>query len=76
MKIMTVKTDAGIRVCSGDKEVVVEKVLASLGRRPNLDRLGLENTSLQLDEKAVPVFDRETMQCGTSSIYIAGDVDR
>jgi dihydrolipoamide dehydrogenase len=69
------KTDAGIRVSSGDKEVVVEKVLASLGRRPNFDQLGLENTSLDLDEKGVPLFNAETMQCGSTSIYIAGDVN-
>jgi len=69
------KTDQGIRVSSGDKEVVVEKVLASLGRRPNFEQLGLEDTSLQLDEKGVPLFNAETMQCGNSSIYIAGDVN-
>ena len=69
------KTDAGIRVSSGDKEVVVEKVLASLGRRPNFDQLGLENTSLDLDEKGVPIFNAETMQCGNTTIYIAGDVN-
>ncbi len=69
------KTDAGVRVSSGDKEAVVEKVLASLGRRPNFDLLGLENTSLQLDDKGVPLFNAETMQCGNTSIYIAGDVN-
>jgi dihydrolipoamide dehydrogenase len=69
------KTDAGVRVRSGDREVVVEKVLASLGRRPNFDLLGLENTSLQLDDKGVPLFNAETMQCGNTSIYIAGDVN-
>ena len=69
------KTDGGILVKSGDKQVVVDKVLASLGRRPNLDQLGLENTSLQLDEYGVPVYDPTTAQCGSSSIYIAGDVN-
>jgi dihydrolipoamide dehydrogenase len=69
------KTDAGIRVSSGDNEVVVEKVLASLGRRPHFDQLGLENTSLQLDKTGVPLFNAETMQCGNTSIYIAGDVN-
>jgi dihydrolipoamide dehydrogenase len=69
------KTDSGVRVSTGDKEVVVEKVLASLGRRPNFDLLGLENTSLQLDDSGVPLFNAETMQCGTTSIYIAGDVN-
>jgi len=69
------KTDSGVRVSAGGKEVVVEKVLASLGRRPNFDLLGLENTSLQLDDKGVPLFNAETMQCGNASIYIAGDVN-
>ena len=69
------KTDKGIRVSAGDNEVVVDKVLASLGRRPNFDQLGLENTTLELDQKGVPVFNTETMQCGSSSIYIAGDVN-
>ncbi len=69
------KTDDGIRVRAGDREVVVDKVLASLGRRPGFDRLGLENTSLQLDDNGIPVYSAETMQCGDSSIYIAGDVN-
>ncbi|MGB5277332.1 MAG: dihydrolipoyl dehydrogenase [Gammaproteobacteria bacterium] len=68
------KTADGILVSAGDQQVTVEKVLASLGRRPSLDKLGLENTSLQLDDRAVPVRNPETMQCGQSSIYIAGDV--
>ena len=69
------KTAEGIRVSSGDKEVVVDKVLASLGRRPNFDQLGLENAALELDEKGIPQFNPETMQCGSTSIYIAGDVN-
>ena len=68
------KVAEGIRVVSGDNAVVVEKVLASLGRMPVLATLGLERTSLSLDDKGVPLFDPETMQCGQSSIYIAGDV--
>ncbi len=69
------KTSDGIRLSSGNKEVVVDKVLASLGRRPNFDQLGLEHTSLELDQTGVPVFNPDTMQCGSSSIYIAGDVN-
>jgi len=50
-------------------------LLAATGRRTNTDRIGLENTSLQLDEKGVPRFDRFTMQCCDSHIFIAGDVN-
>ena len=52
-----------------------DRLLAATGRRPNVDRLGLENTSLELDDKGVPVFDRFTGQSGDSHIFIAGDAD-
>jgi dihydrolipoamide dehydrogenase len=50
-------------------------LLAATGRRPNLAGLGLERTSLALDIHGVPTFDRRTLQCGRSSIFIAGDVN-
>lgn len=48
-------------------------VLAATGRVPNVAGLGLENTHLRLNERGVPLFDRTTLQCGDSSIFIAGD---
>ncbi len=48
-------------------------VLAATGRAPDLAGLALETTGLQLNEHGVPVFDRFTLQCGNSSIFIAGD---
>ncbi len=47
--------------------------LVATGRRPNVDNLGLENTSLQRDDRGVPVYDSFTGQCGTSRIFLAGD---
>jgi Pyruvate/2-oxoglutarate dehydrogenase complex, dihydrolipoamide dehydrogenase (E3) component, and related enzymes len=52
---------------------VFEYVLAATGRRPNVDGLALENTGLALDDRGMPEFDRYTMRCGESSIFIAGD---
>ena len=52
-----------------------ERLLAATGRRPNVDRLGLEHTSLELDDKGVPRFDRFTGQAGDSHVFIAGDAD-
>ncbi len=49
--------------------------LVATGRRPNTGKLELANTSLQLNDKGIPLYDRQTMQCGESSIFIAGDVD-
>jgi len=50
-------------------------ILAATGRRPNVDQMGLELTGLQLDDKGIPVFDSLTMQCGESSIFLAGDAN-
>lgn len=65
----------GVKVSSGEQSVVVETVLASLGRKPNLDNLGLEKLSIELNERGIPVYDPLTMQVGDSSIFIAGDVN-
>jgi dihydrolipoamide dehydrogenase len=48
-------------------------VLAATGRAPRLHGLALDAIGLVLDKHGVPVFDRLTMQCGSSSIFIAGD---
>ena len=64
-----------IKVSSGEQSVVVEKVLASLGRRPNLDKLGLDKLSLELDERGIPEYDPHTMRIGETMIFIAGDVN-
>lgn len=69
------KVEAGIRVSAGDNEVVVEKILASLGRRPNLDNLNLEATDIPLDARGIPVYDPLTMQVGELPIFIAGDAN-
>lgn len=49
--------------------------LAATGRRPNIDQLGLENTSLELDARGVPVHDLFNSRCGDSHIFIAGDAN-
>jgi dihydrolipoamide dehydrogenase len=50
-----------------------EYALAATGRVPNVDSLGLENVGLERDARGVPLFDRGTLQSGTSAIFIAGD---
>lgn len=51
------------------QEIMVDYVLAATGRRPNVDKLGLENTSLILDERGVPQADRLTMQTNVPHIF-------
>lgn len=50
-------------------------VLAATGRAANVQALGLELSGLALQPDGVPVFDRDTLQCGNAPIFIAGDAN-
>jgi len=74
------ETEDGVEVsfCDNDGNQVTETfeyLLAATGRRPNVDGLALQNSGLALDDRGVPEFDRYTLRCGDSSIFIAGDVN-
>ncbi|EMT4499575.1 dihydrolipoyl dehydrogenase [Neisseria gonorrhoeae] len=58
----------------GEKGVfVAEYMLAAVGRRPNVDNIGLENINIDKDARGVPVADPLTMQTSIPHIFIAGD---
>jgi dihydrolipoamide dehydrogenase len=53
-------------------------LLAATGRKPNLDQIGLENTSLALDDRGIPDIDNQSMQANgkdgaPSAIFVTGD---
>jgi dihydrolipoamide dehydrogenase len=50
-------------------------LLCAVGRKPNLQQLGLEHTGLVRDHRGVPMYNKYTMQCGDSAIFIGGDAD-
>jgi len=69
------ETDSGmLRVQAGEQLVEVERVFASMGRVPNIDKLGLADIDIELDARGIPLFDPGTMRIGDTRIYIAGDV--
>ena len=67
-------SDGMIKLAAGDRTMEVERVFASLGRTPNLDKLALDAIGVPLDDKGVPSFNPHTMQIGDLPIFIAGDV--
>jgi len=69
------KTDNGVKVNLEEQSFEVDIVLASLGRRPNIDNLQLEKAGVQLDERGMPHFNIHTMQIEDKPIFIAGDVN-
>lgn len=62
-----------VRVKAGDTGVVVDKIVAALGRRPNVDDLGLEALGVELDKRGMPPFDPCSMQIADLPVFIAGD---
>jgi dihydrolipoamide dehydrogenase len=67
--------DDGIEIRAGDQRIVVDKVLAAVGRRPNLQGLGLETLGVALDERGMPPVDASTLRIGELPIYLAGDAN-
>lgn len=62
-----------LRVSSGERSVLVDQIVASMGRAPNLQGLGLENLGIPVHENTAPLHDVHTMQLGDLPIFIAGD---
>jgi dihydrolipoamide dehydrogenase len=60
--------------CTGEPDEAFDWLLAATGRRPNVDALGLEHTTLPRDASGVPEVDRRTGQIGASHVFMAGDV--
>lgn len=72
------RTDDGVAIDyvdldGNDVTAEVDFVIAATGRKPNVGKLGLDNTSLPLDERGVPLSDNETLRIGDTHVFIAGD---
>ena len=58
----------------GDKQnKIYEKVLVAIGRKPNSENLGLENTTVKLDERGFVTVDGQ-MRTTDPDIYAIGDL--
>ncbi|WP_417612512.1 dihydrolipoyl dehydrogenase [Parasphingorhabdus sp.] len=56
-----------------DQEASFDYLVAATGRRPNIDKIGIENTSLPLGKTGVPQYDPLSGRVGNTHIFIAGD---
>ena len=64
-----------IRVSAQGASVTVDAVLAAVGRRPNIDTLGLETLGVPLDDKGMPKIDPATLRIGNLPVFLAGDAN-
>ena len=74
------RTEDGVQITFNDsrKGELVETfdyLLAATGRRPNVDKLDIQNADIELDERGTPLFDQYTLRCGDSHVFIAGDAN-
>lgn len=65
----------GVRVSAGGEDLVVDRALVAVGRRPATEDLGLENLGVELDDGGLPPFDETTMLVPGTRVFIAGDVN-
>lgn len=49
--------------------------LIAAGRRPNLSGLNLEAAGARLDERGIPLYNRDTLLVEGTSVFIAGDAN-
>lgn len=66
---------AGFVVSNDTDSASVDAVLVAIGRRPNLQGLGLESLGVQLSEQGMPPVDGTTMQIANTSVFLAGDAN-
>ncbi len=67
------QAEEGVKVNYEGGEVIAEKVLLSMGRRPVTKGYGLENLGLKTDERGRLCVDAH-MQTSVSGVYACGDI--
>jgi dihydrolipoamide dehydrogenase len=68
--------DNELHVSTLGGEITCDSVLVALGRRPNIDGLGLETLGVELDEQGLPPVDPSTMQIADLPVFLAGDANQ
>jgi dihydrolipoamide dehydrogenase len=69
------KEKGGLKVGCNDETWIVDKVLLTMGRRPVVNNLGLENLDVDLDQRGLPSFDPTTFQIEDLPVFIVGDAN-
>lgn len=69
------EADGGILVSGAGGSFEADAVLAAMGRRPNVEGLGLDALGVPLDEHGMPEVDPETLRIGDLPVFLAGDAN-
>ena len=75
-ELLEVTKDNKVKVKLGESIVEVDQVLLSMGRRPNIDQIGLENLKIPLNDRGMPQLDLNLMSLSEAKhIFLPGDVN-
>jgi dihydrolipoamide dehydrogenase len=69
----TKELTVGFEAAEGAQQVVVDKVIVSIGRSPRTDGIGLDSIGVELDERGFVRVDTE-MRTSVTGVYAVGDV--
>ena len=75
VKAELAEAKGGIEMRWGSGSVVVDKVVAAVGRRANVNGLGLETLGVPLDDNGLPEVDPQTMRVSHTPVLLAGDAN-
>ena len=65
-----------LQINSGKKQIEVNRAIIAVGRRPNIDFMGLEGIGVNLNQKGMPEFSQTTFRLKDAhNIYLVGDVN-
>ncbi|MBA3756205.1 MAG: dihydrolipoyl dehydrogenase [Nitrosomonas sp.] len=67
--------NGGVQISAESTKVVVDGVLVALGRRPNIENLGLETLGVALNQHGMPPINTGTMQIADLPVFMAGDAN-
>jgi len=68
-------TGDAIRVSGAGGAFDADAILAAIGRRPNIDGLGLDTLDVPLDDTGMPEIDPCTLRIGDHQVFLAGDAN-
>ena len=67
--------DDGIEIRWAGNKFKVDKVVAAIGRRPNIAGLGFETLGVPLNKDGMPDVASGTMRIGDTPVFLAGDAN-
>ena len=75
-ELKEITDDGKLRLETDGESFKVDKAIIAVGRRPNIDKIGLEDIGINLSDKGMPEFSLTTFKLkDADNIFLIGDVN-